>query len=51
METFYGPVKFDKTGKNVAKPMVLLQVQDGKYVAVAPTKYASGKIEYPKPAM
>ncbi len=51
METFYGPVKFDKTGKNVAKPMVLLQVQDGKYVAVAPTKYASGKMEYPKPAM
>ena len=50
-ETFYGPIKFDATGKNIAKPMVLLQVQKGKYVAVAPTKYATGKIEYPRPSM
>ncbi len=50
-ETFYGPIKFDATGKNIAKPMVLLQVQKGNYVAVAPTKYATGKIEYPRPSM
>ncbi len=51
MQTFYGPIDFDGTGKNAAKPMVLLQVQKGEYVAVAPTKYASGKLEYPKPSM
>ncbi len=51
METFYGPIHFDKTGKNAAKPMVLLQVQHGAYVPVAPTKYASGKLIYPKPSM
>lgn len=31
LPTFYGHVKFDETGKNIAKPMVLLQVRDGKY--------------------
>ena len=40
MTTFYGPIKFDETGKNTAKPMVLSQVLDGKYVVVAPTKWA-----------
>ena len=47
--TFYGPVDFDDTGKNVAKPMVLRQIQDGKYVPVAPTKFADGKLVYPRP--
>jgi branched-chain amino acid transport system substrate-binding protein len=46
--TFYGPIKFDKTGKNVAKPMVLRQIQHGKYVPVAPTKFADGKLVYPR---
>lgn len=51
MMTFYGPVDFDETGKNVAKPMVLRQIQDGKYVPVAPSKFASGKLEHPRPSM
>lgn len=51
MQTFYGPIKFDETGKNAGKPMVVLQVQKGKYVPVAPTAYASGKLDYPKPGM
>jgi branched-chain amino acid transport system substrate-binding protein len=49
MQTFYGNVKFDALGKNTAKPMVLYQVQDGKYVVVAPTKWAAAKIRYPTP--
>ena len=49
LDTFYGKVKFDDTGKNVAKPMVLQQIQGGKYVTVAPTGYASGKLVYPRP--
>jgi len=46
--TFYGPVKFDKTGKNTAKPMVLYQVQNGEYKVVAPTKWAEAKLVWPR---
>jgi branched-chain amino acid transport system substrate-binding protein len=42
METFYGNIKFDSTGKNIAKPMVLRQIQKGKYIPVAPSKFAAG---------
>ncbi len=47
METFYGHVKFDKTGKNIAKPMILYQVQKGHYQVVAPTKWAESKVNFP----
>lgn len=50
MMTFYGPIKFDETGKNIAKPMVLYQVQNGQYKVVAPTKWASAKLVYPRPS-
>jgi len=46
--TFYGPIKFDSTGKNVAKPMVLYQVQGGDYKVVAPTKWAETKLIWPR---
>lgn len=49
LDTFYGPVKFDETGRNVAKPVVLTQVQGGKYVVVAPAKWATGKPMVPHP--
>ena len=48
METFYGQIKFDETGKNIAKPMVLRQIQNGEYVVVAPTKWASDPVVYPR---
>ncbi|HEX9813244.1 MAG TPA: amino acid ABC transporter substrate-binding protein [Burkholderiales bacterium] len=48
MMTFYGPVKFDAAGKNVAKPMVLYQIQGGEYKVVAPTKWASAKLVWPR---
>jgi branched-chain amino acid transport system substrate-binding protein len=47
--TFYGPIKFDATGKNIAKSMVLYQVQGGQYKVVAPSKWASSQIIYPAP--
>jgi branched-chain amino acid transport system substrate-binding protein len=50
METFYGHIKFGPAGNNVAKPMVLRQIQDGKYNVVAPSKYASHKLVYPRTA-
>ncbi|HEY4344116.1 MAG TPA: amino acid ABC transporter substrate-binding protein [Parvibaculum sp.] len=49
IKTFYGPIKFDETGKNVAKPTVILQVQDGKYVVVYPEKWAEAKLRTPTP--
>lgn len=50
MQTFYGNIKFSEVGNNIAKPMVLRQIQDGKYVVVAPTKYASEPVVYPRKA-
>ena len=46
--TFYGPIKFDATGKNVAKSMVLYQVRNGDYKVVAPTKWAEVKLVWPR---
>lgn len=47
--TFFGPIKFDATGKNTAKSMVLYQVQGGQYKVVAPSQWASSQIIYPAP--
>ena len=49
IKTFYGNVKFDKTGKNIAKPMVLRQIVKGKFKVVAPTKWATSKLIHPIP--
>lgn len=49
MQTFYGNIDFDETGKNTAKPMVLYQVQDGEYRVVAPTKWAAAELRHPTP--
>jgi branched-chain amino acid transport system substrate-binding protein len=50
MQTFYGNIKFDLTGKNTAKPMVLRQIQNGKFNVVAPTKWASHPVNWPRKA-
>lgn len=49
LATFYGPIKFDETGKNIDKPTILYQVQDGKYVVVYPEKWAEAKLRAPTP--
>ena len=49
LDTFYGPIKFDETGRNIAKPMVLTQIQGGKYVVVTPAKWVAGKPIVPRP--
>jgi branched-chain amino acid transport system substrate-binding protein len=48
--TFYGPINFDETGKNVGKPMGSIQIQDGVINVVAPTDSAVAEMMYPKPA-
>ena len=50
MQTFYGNIKFSKAGNNIAKPMVLRQIQDGKFNVVAPAKWASHKVVHPRMA-
>ncbi len=46
--TFYGAIRFSEFGNNIAKPMVLRQIQDGKYNVVAPSKFASHKVNWPR---
>ena len=48
MMTFYGGIKFSDAGNNIAKPMVLRQIQDGQYNVVAPSAFASHKLNWPR---
>jgi branched-chain amino acid transport system substrate-binding protein len=48
MPTFYGNISFSEAGNNLGKPMVLRQIQDGKYNVVAPSKWASHSVNYPR---
>ena len=48
MKTFYGNIKFSKAGNNISKPMVLRQILNGKFNVVAPLKWASHKVEWPR---
>ncbi|PIW27065.1 MAG: amino acid ABC transporter substrate-binding protein [Rhodospirillales bacterium CG15_BIG_FIL_POST_REV_8_21_14_020_66_15] len=47
-ETFYGPIKFAPEGNNLGKPMVLRQIQKGAFNVVAPSKYASHPLAWPR---
>ncbi len=49
LNTFYGNVMFDGTGKNIAKPMALRQIQDGKLHVVAPAAWAAADLIHPRP--
>ena len=49
LQTFYGNIRFDETGRNVAKPMVLRQIQNGIYRVVAPSEWASHELVFPRP--
>ena len=48
MKTFYGDIKFSEAGNNIAKPMVLRQIQNGVYNVVAPSEFASHKVIWPR---
>jgi branched-chain amino acid transport system substrate-binding protein len=50
LSTFYGQIKFSEAGNNIAKPMVLRQIQDGAYNVVAPSEFASHKVNWPRKA-
>jgi branched-chain amino acid transport system substrate-binding protein len=46
-ESFFGPIKFDDSGKNVTKPMSAIQIQDGKVTTIYPEGQAQAKLEWP----
>ena len=48
MKTFYGSIRFAKEGNNIAKPMVLRQIQGGILKVVAPSKWASAPVVHPR---
>ncbi len=48
LATFYGQIKFSEAGNNIAKPMVLRQIQDGQYNVVAPSAFASHTLNWPR---
>ncbi len=48
MKTFYGDIRFSEQGNNVAKPMVLRQIQKGTYNVVAPSEWASHSVNHPR---
>ncbi len=48
--TFYGPIQFSANGENNAKPMVTIQIQNGKVVTVYPADVANASMTYPTPA-
>jgi branched-chain amino acid transport system substrate-binding protein len=50
LQTFFGKVKFDEAGRNIAKPMVLCQIRGGKYLIVAPKEKKKGEPVIPRPA-
>jgi branched-chain amino acid transport system substrate-binding protein len=50
MQTFYGGIKFAAEGNNIAKPMVLRQIQNEKLNVVAPSDFASHKMNWPRKA-
>ena len=50
LKTFYGDIRFSEAGNNIAKPMVLRQIQNGSYNVVAPSDFASHKVNYPRKA-
>ena len=48
LATFYGQIKFSDAGNNIAKPMVLRQIQNGEYNVVAPSEFASHSLNWPR---
>ena len=48
LATFYGQIKFSEAGNNIAKPMVLRQIQNGDYNVVAPSQFASHELNWPR---
>ena len=47
--TFYGPVRFNEKGQNIAKRMGVIQIQNGQPVVVYPPEHKQADLVYPIP--
>jgi branched-chain amino acid transport system substrate-binding protein len=45
--SFFGPLRFDPTGKNATKPMAVVQIQSGKAVTVWPKSAGTAALRWP----
>jgi branched-chain amino acid transport system substrate-binding protein len=46
-DSFFGPIKFDSTGKNADKPMSAIQISGGEPVTIYPSDQAKAKLKWP----
>jgi branched-chain amino acid transport system substrate-binding protein len=46
-DSFFGPIKFDDTGKNADKPMSAIQIQNGEPVTIYPNDQAQADLQWP----
>ena len=49
VDTFYGRISFDSTGKNATRPMGAVQIQNGNTRVIAPANAAVADLLYPVP--
>jgi branched-chain amino acid transport system substrate-binding protein len=49
LNTFFGEIKFDDRGANVAKPVYVEQIQGGHPVLIWPPEVATARARYPDP--
>ncbi|MFN2488906.1 MAG: amino acid ABC transporter substrate-binding protein [Actinomycetota bacterium] len=49
-QSFFGPIRFDEEGKNVYKPMQVIQIQKGKVVTVWPQSEGTKPLQWPAPS-
>jgi branched-chain amino acid transport system substrate-binding protein len=47
--TFYGPIRFNEKGQNIAKGMAVVQIQNGRPVVVYPKENQQADLIYPIP--
>jgi len=47
IDTFYGKIKFDQDGANIAHPALAVQIQNGKIVTVYPDSVKDANLIYP----
>jgi branched-chain amino acid transport system substrate-binding protein len=47
--TFYGPIRFNEKGQNIAKGMGVIQIQNGRPVVVYPNEHKQADLIYPIP--
>lgn len=45
--SFFGTIRFDRTGQNVYKPMAVIQIQNGQSLAVWPKDSAAAQLIWP----